>query len=152
MFFILLLNFYWFLVMLGPPETPKGGAPVRFFSLWERLGRDFGAVLGNSWGSLGRQSAQDAPKSPQDHSGRPPPPVCWCSFMFEILSCVCNASILKNAIVFLWKLFLYMNQYFIIVALACLYCWWCLLDFIYQVELIWFSKLRNRIYQVTSGA
>ena len=32
----------------------------------------FGAVLGNSWKSLGRQSAQDAPKSPQDLPKRPP--------------------------------------------------------------------------------
>ena len=65
MFFIIILYFHLFFVILEPPETPKRGAPIHFFSL---LGSwaGFRAVLGNSWGLRGRQSAQDAPMSPQD--------------------------------------------------------------------------------------
>ena len=81
MFFIMLLYFYRFRVILGPPETPKRGAPVPFFSLWGRLGRDLGPSLGILEGLLGDKASKmpprvpkTSPRGPQTSPNGPPDP------------------------------------------------------------------------------
>ena len=67
--------FYRFSSVLGPPETPKRGAPVSFCSLWGSLGTSRG-LLGPSWRPLRAnkppivppeppRGAQNAPRMPQ---------------------------------------------------------------------------------------